>query len=91
MKTRIYIGVVVLLLLIVAGYVVFTRTNVSGRNQAPTAQVVSAKVGAILPLTGTAAFYGEQGRKGIEIAKTLNEASGVQVEPVYLDSAYTGP
>jgi branched-chain amino acid transport system substrate-binding protein len=64
---------------------------VSGRNQTPAAQVASVKVGAILPLTGTAAFYGEQGRKGIEIAKILNEASGVQVEPVYLDSAYTGP
>ena len=53
----------------------------------------SIKIGAILPLSGDSAFYGESAKQGIDVAvKEINSAGGInnkKVEVVYEDSEGT--
>jgi branched-chain amino acid transport system substrate-binding protein len=50
----------------------------------------TVKIGAVLPLTGDSAAWGDQGRKGIEVAvREVNDSGGVNGQPievVYEDS-----
>src|SRR3972149_10751786 len=46
------------------------------------------KVGAVLPMTGTFAFYGEDQRTGIEVAL---EEVGDKINVIYEDSAGENP
>jgi len=53
----------------------------------------SIKIGAVLPLSGDSAFYGESAKQGIDVAvKEINSAGGInnkKVEVVYEDSEGT--
>lgn len=57
----------------------------------PQQQSEEIKIGAVLPLTGTAAPYGENARQGIDLAvKEINAAGGIndrQIEIIYEDDA----
>ena len=70
----------IVVVLLIAGYV-FTQ---SAKNDAP------FKIGAVLPLTGSAAIWGKNSQQGIDLAlKEINDAGGIKgrkITVVYEDS-----
>jgi branched-chain amino acid transport system substrate-binding protein len=88
-KLKIWVPLLILVL-VGAGLLILGNPGHETSKGAPSSvsdanQIV--RVGAILPLTGPAAFLGEMEKKGIEAAKQLLEAEkGVRIEIQYEDS-----
>jgi branched-chain amino acid transport system substrate-binding protein len=71
------VGIVVIL--IVIGIILMVN------NQSKT-KIETIRIGAVLPLTGTAAVYGEGLKNGMEIAKEELQKQGFNIEIMYEDS-----
>ncbi len=80
------------LLLIFFGMVIILKNQTKPKN--PTQESKVIKIGAILPLTGDAAVYGEPERNILEIAKDeINNSGGVKgekIEIIYEDGKCNG-
>jgi branched-chain amino acid transport system substrate-binding protein len=76
---------IIILIVVLAVVVVLAngRENSGSSNE-------TIHVGALLPLSGAAAYYGEQSKKGIEIAVAEMEAeTDLDIEVVYEDNLFT--
>jgi branched-chain amino acid transport system substrate-binding protein len=79
------VGAVVLIMVIMLAGCPQKRT--SQPPTLPTTKQQTIKIGAVLPLTGDLATYGQNARDGIELAKEeVNSKGGIKVEVVYEDS-----
>lgn len=83
-STKIIIGVIILIIVIGGIWYAVSRKP-SGEEQEP------IKVGVILPLSGSAAYYGNASKNGIEIAKEeiMKEYPQLNLQIYYEDSYYT--
>ena len=82
---KIIIWIIVVLGVIGGGWLI------SRRSGAPATDGETIKIGVILPLSGTAAYYGDVSKKGIELAKEEIEKTNPELKLflVYEDSFYT--
>jgi branched-chain amino acid transport system substrate-binding protein len=78
MNKKLLITAVILLVALISSVLVATSKNING----------PIKIGVILPLTGNAANYGEQVKKGIDIALKQINKDGNKIEVVYEDNQF---
>ncbi len=83
MKKRIWISILIIIIVII-GVIFIIQNNQIDENQEP------IKIGAILPLTGKAAGYGESSKAALELAlEEINKEGGVKgrnIEIIYEDT-----
>jgi len=73
-KKKYSIGIIVFIVVALASIIVITQTK---------KEPGEIKIGAILPLTGDAAVYGEELRNGIELALAeINQNGGIKGKPI---------
>lgn len=89
MNKKVIIGIVIALI-VVAGYAWYAQ----GREDMEQAQQLNKKVfriGIIESLSGSATYYGEQNKRGVEVAKQVlvTKYPELQLELVHEDSLYT--
>ena len=88
-KSKVVIVITLAVLLMVgAGYYFITKTDVVARGTGTMTAVSRViKVGAVLPLTGDAANYGQSAKKGIEVAlDKLAKENSSEFEVIFEDS-----
>lgn len=79
-KTKIIIGIIAVAVIIVVGYLIYKNQNKPVANE-------PIKIGAILPLTGNQAAYGEGIKEGLELAlEEINKDSSRKIEIIYEDN-----
>jgi len=76
-KTKAAIGIIVLVAILAIGYFV-------SKGSSPTS-TESIKIGVITPLTGDLAFWGENSRLGVELAKKDLTKEGINVDFIVED------
>ncbi|MEK7075821.1 MAG: ABC transporter substrate-binding protein, partial [Patescibacteria group bacterium] len=83
-KTKWIVGIIVVVAVVAVGYFV-------SKGPSEPVSTEPIKIGVLLPLSGPAAFYGDQSKKGIEIAKEeiLEKYPNLKLELYYEDSLYT--
>lgn len=88
MNTNTIIGAVVVIIVLVGGYFIFSQPTPSSTETGP------IKIGILLPLTGDAAVYGEPARNVMQLAvKEINAAGGVdgrEIQLIVEDSKCSG-
>ncbi|HIH21570.1 MAG TPA: amino acid ABC transporter substrate-binding protein, partial [Candidatus Diapherotrites archaeon] len=88
-QAKTIIAVLVLSVLVIATILVFSLENNTAN--AVLLKEKQVKIAVILPLSGSAAYYGEASMKGIELAKEelQNQFSNLELKVYYEDSLYT--
>lgn len=82
MSRRTLIGLAVILVVFVGGYMYLRGAH----KEVPQAAKKPLQVGVVLPLSGSMAEYGENGRKGLLLAKDELASQGVAVELLIQDT-----
>ena len=88
-QAKTIIAVLVLSVLVIVTILVFSLENNTAN--AVLLKEKQVKIAVILPLSGSAAYYGEASMKGIELAKEelQNQFSNLELKVYYEDSLYT--
>ena len=82
MKTSTILISILVVIIIIAGFVLYSNINGNSINDDQN----TLRIGADIPLTGASAVYGESIKEGMELAKEDLAKKGVNVEIYYEDS-----